>query len=366
MRRCGSDILREVLERGGNPEVWVRFPRLLGDVVFAMPFFGGLHREWDRVAAEAGTKLRWIAVGHASGSALFSEAAPDFIAQSLTEAGGQGKPDPRALMRRWRQAPPAAVINLSQSVRLALSAWLAKVPIRAGDVNNHLGLLYHYRFTYRDLPVPIVERFRPLLAQLTGQDGLRWEPIAPDRFGGLGGPAKLAAAGWSGGPYVTLGFGTNGDAKRWYPEPEKWPALARLLLERGYTPVWLGGPGERERARAFLASAPGSVDLTGATTIPEAVAIQHGAAGNVAIDTGLVHSAAATGRPTVMITAVSKEQEVTPLGPRAITVRGTFLDTRDRTGAANPAFPSAIHRITPERVLHQLLALIEEERGSAG
>ncbi|MDR3672780.1 MAG: hypothetical protein P4L36_18185, partial [Holophaga sp.] len=224
MTCCGSARLREELRKGTSPEVWVRFPRLLGDVIFALPFFGSLQREWNRVAAEAGVELRWITVGHAMGAALFSEASADFITESLTESGGQGKPDPWNLVRRWRENRPAAVINLSQSVRLALGAWLARVPIRAGDVNNHLGFLYHYRFTYRDLPVPIVERFRPLLVQLTGTDGLRWEPISPDRFGGLGGTAKLAAAGWAGGPYVTLGFGTRGDAKRWFPEEEKWPA----------------------------------------------------------------------------------------------------------------------------------------------
>ncbi|MDR3671749.1 MAG: glycosyltransferase family 9 protein [Holophaga sp.] len=363
MTRCGSERLRDSLRKGDRAEVWVRFPRQLGDVVFTLPFLGGLQREWNRVAAEAGAELRWVAVGHAIGAALFSEARPDFIAESLTESGGQGKPDPWNLVRRWRENRPAAVINLSQSVRLALGAWLARVPIRAGDVNNHLGFLYHYPFTYRDLPVAIVERFRPLLVQLTGKDTLRWEPITPERFGGQGGRRKLEAAGWAGEPYVTLGFGTRGDAKRWFSEEEKWPALARLLQARGLAPVWLGGPDERDLGGRLCAAVPGSFDLTGQTTIPEAGALQYHAAGNIAVDTGLVQIAAATGRPTVMVNGMSPEPLIYPLGPRVTSVRGPFLPTE-----AVPSGPdwSAAARIPPERVVRLLEALmLEEAAGNA-
>jgi heptosyltransferase-2 len=362
MNRFGSEILQEELRRGAAPEVWVRFPRNLGDVIFALPFFGSLQREWNPLARAAGVSLRWIAVGHTVGAALFAEAAPDLVAENLVERGGQGKPDPLKLLGRWRERRPAAVINLSQSVRLALAAWMARVPIRGGDVNNHLGFLYHYRFTYRDLPVPIVERFRPLLKQLTGSDDLRWTPVTPERFGGLGGRARLEAAGWRGEPYVTLGFGTRGYGKRWFPERETWPALARLLQRRGLAVVWLGGPDERELGGELAAAAPGSFDLTGQTSIPEACALQHAAAGNVAVDTGLVHTAAATGRPTVMLNGVSPDPLMYPLGPLAIALRGSFVPTEAHPRTDFETYGSTAHRIPPERVAHVLEALMAEER----
>jgi len=339
----------------------VRFPRLLGDVIFSLPFFGSLQRAWNPVAAAAGVRLRWIAVGHAMGAALFSEADPGYVAEALTESGGRGKPDPRSLQRRWRANRPVAVINLSQSVRLALGAWLARVPIRAGDVNNHLGFLYHHRFTYRDLPVPIVERYRPLLVQLTGQDTLCWEPITPERFGGRGALGKLRSLGWAGEPYVALGFGTRGDPKRWFPEEAKWPALARLLQAQGLAVVWLGGPDERDLGSRLAAAVPGSFNLTGQTTIPEACALQHGAAGNIAVDTGLVHTAAATGRPTVMLNSCSPDPLINPLGPLALSVRGPALDLDDRPAPGAQPGGSA-HRIPPERVANLLLALMAEDR----
>lgn len=359
MSLCGSEILKSELERGAKPEVWVRFPRQLGDVIFSLPFFGSLRREWNGVASSLGVKLRWVAVGHAIGAAVFSEAHPDFIAESVIESGGKGKPDPWHLLRRWREDRPVAVINLSQSVRLALAAWMARVPIRAGDVNNHLGMLYHYRFTYRDLPSHVAERFRPLLQQLTGRGDLRWEPLVPETFGGWKGQDKLVAAGWDGRPYITLAFGTRGYSKRWFPEVEKWPELARIFLDQGFGVVWLGGPDEVPLGHDLAARAPGSLDLTGQTTIPEAGAIQHGAYGNVAVDTGLAHTAAGSGRPTVTLIGASSEPLIAPQGPYAVSLRGSVVDVGGHSCSGDTG-GSASYRVSPLRVANVLHAVVAE------
>ncbi len=364
MARDARGVLREQLAAGALPEVWVRFPRQLGDVLFSLPFFGSLQRSWNGIAQEAGARLRWVAVGHAIGAAIFSEAHPDFIAESVLEKGGAGKPDPWHLLRRWRTARPLAVINLSQSVRLALAAWMARVPIRAGDTNNHLGVLYHHGFTYRDLDIHIADRFRPLLMQLAGTDDLRWEPISPSTFGGHGGAAKLRAAGWKGEPYVCLAFGTRGYNKRWFPEEVKWPQLARLLQQRGLAAVWLGGPEERELGGRLAAAVPGSFDLTGQTTIPEACALQHGAYGTVAVDTGLAHTSAATGRPTLTLLGGSYDHLINPFGPYALGIRGPAAETleprADFETCGNPS-----HRVSAQRVLNLLQALALECDGRA-
>ena len=361
MTRCGIEILREQLEQGSaRPEVWVRFPRQLGDVIFALPFFGTLQREWNAVAGELGVKLKWIAVGHAIGAAIFNEAHPDFISESIIETGGQGKPDPWMLLKRWRKDRPVAVINLSQSVRLALAARMAGVPIRGGIADNRLNLLYTHPFRYRDLPIHCAVRFGPLLELLTGKNRLVWTPISPSILGGHGAQAKLRAAGWQGGPYVTLAFGTRGYNKRWFPEHEQWPELARLLQAEGLGVVWLGGPEERALGAELAALAPGSVNMAGDTTIPEACAIQFGALGNVGIDTGLAHTAAATGRPTLTLIGGSPEQLIHPIGPRALTVRGAALDMAEGDPEGDACGASS-HRIAPRRVLKLLKALIDED-----
>jgi ADP-heptose:LPS heptosyltransferase len=365
LARCGTEILREALGSGkAAPEVWIRFPRQLGDVIFAFPFLGALQREWNAAAGALGVKLRWVAVGHAIGAAVFSEAHPDFIAESVIEAGGQGKPDPWMLLSRWRKVRPVAVLNLSQSVRLVLGAWMAGVPIRGGITDNNLTFLYTHPFKYRDLPIHIVQRYEPLLEKLTGSRKLTWLPLTPDRMGGAGGEALLRRAGWNGGPYVTLSFGTRGFNKRWFPETRKWPELARLLQAEGFTAVWLGGPDERDLGAELAALAPGSINLAGLTSIPEACAIQSAAFGNVAIDTGLAHTAAGTGRPTVTIIGASPEPLISPQGPRALTLRGPVLDLTDHDEPGDACGASS-HRVEPGRVL-QVLHVLAREDGPTG
>jgi heptosyltransferase-2 len=356
----GTEALRAHLKRGGaRPEVWIRFPKLLGDVIFSLPFLGSLQREWNAVAAEAGVTLKWVAVGHAIGAAVFSEADPSLIAESVIETGGQGKPDPWMLLRRWRRERPVAVINLSQSVRLILAAWMARVPIRAGIADNHLAMLYTHPFNYRDLPIHIVQRYRPLLEKLTGGADLRWLPITPELLGGAAAPALLRSAGWDGRPYVVLAFGTRGVEKRWFPELENWPELARILMEQGFATVWLGSPDEKPLAAQLAALAPGSLDLTGRTTIPEACAIQHGAYGTVAVDTGLAHTSAGAGRPTVTLMNLSVEHLIHAQGPFSIAVRGADmnLEKGEREG---DAFGGGAHRIRPLRAANLLHALAAE------
>ncbi|WLT33234.1 glycosyltransferase family 9 protein [Geothrix sp. PMB-07] len=360
----GQERLREVLPSFDQPEVWIRFPRQLGDVIFAIPFLHGLQQSWNAVAAAQGKTIRWVAVGHAIGAAIFSEAHPDFIAESVIEAGKDQKPDPWGLIRRWRKQPPVAFINLSQSARLAFAAWTAGVPIRAGIADNSLSLLYHYPFIYRDLPVHLVRRYEPLLEQLTGSSRLEWMPMRPDRLGGEAGFAKLRQAGWQGEPFITLAFGTRGFNKRWFPEVAQWTGIARIAREKGFGVVWLGGPDEVELGNRLAGEVPGSWNLTGQTTMPEACAIQSVAWGNVAVDTGLAHTAAGTGRPTVTVNGVSPEQLINPLGPFALSVRGPCIDvSEDPTPLGPEEIQGTAHRVTPLRVWNLLEGLVMESEG---
>lgn len=362
-KMVGSDILGENLAPGAVREVWVRFPRLLGDVVFTLPFLGTLQAHWNAVAEAKGAALRWVAVGHASGAALFGEAKEGFIARTLIEKGGEGKPEPLALRKAWREHPPVAVINLSQSVRLALAARLANIPIRAGIADNRLRLLYTHSFKYRDLPIHLVKRFAPLLESLTGSPRLQWLPIRPDLFGGEGGFEILRKAGWDGRPFVCLAFGSKGASKRWLPEAETWPDLARRLVAQGLAVVWLGGRDEVAQGAELAALAPGSLDLCGLTTIPQAAALLAGAYGNVAIDTGLAHAGAATGSPLVCVNVHGFEWQMTPQGPFVATVRPAEM----AMDAAEPDRDWELRsdRIRPGRVLNLLHALAAEAAGAA-
>ena len=159
---------------------------------------------------------------------------------------------------------------------------------------------------------------------------------------------------------MTLAFGTRGFPKRWFPEEETWPALARLLQARGLGVVLLGGRDECELGHRIAVMVPGCLDLTGQTSIPEACALQYGAAGNVGLDTGLIHTAAATGRPTVMVNSFSPEPLIQPLGPLAISVRGSFLDTQEHPSPDVLVQAATSHRIPPVRIMNVLEAMMAE------
>jgi len=185
----------------------------------------------------------------------------------------------------------------------------------------------------------------------------------PHNLGGGQGLDLLRRAGWDGRPFVTLAFGTRGYNKRWFPERETWPALARLLVGQGILPVWLGGPDEVALGQELASDAAGSLDLTGKTSIPEACAIQASAYGNVAVDTGLAHTAAATGRPTVVIVGASSENLVSPVGPEVVLLRGCAVDRRPGEFQGLETFGSVTHRVPVLRVLNALHALAGSAEG---
>lgn len=364
MAAVGTEVLRKALKRGANPEVWIRFPRQLGDLMFSLPFVNTLQMEWNRAAREEGATLRWIAVGHDIGASLFAETDPAFISESRIESRGEGKQDPMALARLWRKQPPVAVVNLSQSVRLGLAAWLARVPIRAGDNDNHLRFLYHHTFNYRTPGKHLANRFEDLLEPLTGLRTMQLLPVTPERFGGSSGMDLLRELGWNGEPYIALAFGTRVDIKRWFPEEEKWPELARIFMDRGYRIVWLGGPDEAPLGARLAERVPGSLNATGRTTIPEASAIQYHAFGSVTVDTGLAHTSAATGRPTLAIFGPTFDAACGPQGPHALVLRPPVVDV-DPDPHPGQGSCNGSHRLSAQRVARLFFSLAEEAPAQA-
>ncbi|HWQ08224.1 MAG TPA: glycosyltransferase family 9 protein, partial [Holophaga sp.] len=225
--------------------------------------------------------------------------------------------------------------------------------------------LYTHPFKYRGLQVHLTHRYRSLVEQLTGSPELHWEILTAARFGGQGGMERLKAAGWTGKPYACLAFGTRGDSKRWFPEKETWPVLARLLMEQGLEVVWLGSPGERDLGRELCERAPGSIDLTGTTTIPEAFAILRGAYGTIAIDTGLAHLSAGAGRPTVTLNSHSPEKLIQPIGPFATMLNGPMVDLFEGQSRDWKVLSPSMLRLPMARIASTLHLLALESRGAA-
>lgn len=124
------------------------------------------------------------------------------------------------------------------------------------------------------------------------------------------------------GQVVALGIGSqNSRAKRW--PAERYAGLAdRLAAEAGAAVILVGTKEDSDAAaRVMKDAALPVVDLTGKTTLSEAVAILAVADLLVANDMGLAHVAAAVGTPTIVIFGPTKHETTRPFSSNVLIVR---------------------------------------------
>lgn len=127
-------------------------------------------------------------------------------------------------------------------------------------------------------------------------------PAAPD-YGIATAPARCVPSGTFRGTEAILLTATSRDDKLW-PE-ERWIAAGRALHERGLTCLLPAGSAtERERATRIAQAIPGAVALP-PLSLPELAAQLVAARIVIGVDTGLVHLAAALGRPTLALFCAS-------------------------------------------------------------
>lgn len=210
------------------------------------------------------------------------------------------------------------VLVLPNSWKSALPPWFAGIPLRTGFRGEaRWGLLNDLR-TLDPLALPqMADRFaalalpdgaalpaplpRPALHSTTAQQQQLLARLDLDA-------ARLAVAFCPGAEY--------GPAKRW---PEKhYAALARLLAARGYA-IWLiGSPKDRVVAETIAQQAAGlCTNLCGRTDIAEATDLLAAARLVVTNDSGLMHVAAAVGRPVIALYGSSSPQFTPPLAADA-------------------------------------------------
>ena len=112
--------------------------------------------------------------------------------------------------------------------------------------------------------------------------------------------------------------------KRW--PAERYAELAALLSARGITPVTLGGDTERDLGAAIRARCAEAIDLTGATTHADIVAIGRRALWAIGNDTGPMHLLAGSGAAsTVLFSAASDPARTAPRGARVMILRRDSL-----------------------------------------
>lgn len=129
-------------------------------------------------------------------------------------------------------------------------------------------------------------------------------------------------------------------AKRW--PAERFGALAALLAARGISSVVLGGQAEAPLAGVIRAACPGSIDLTGRTTLADIAGLAVQARFAIGNDTGPMHLIAAMGCPALVLFSAASDPALTaPRGPDGawpVVLRAPVLADLDveRVAAALP------------------------------
>lgn len=98
---------------------------------------------------------------------------------------------------------------------------------------------------------------------------------------------------------VAIAPGTIWETKHW--GSDKFAAVARSFLNRGFAVVLIGSPRERAVCEEVVRLAPGAVDLAGETTLTELAALIRRSTISITNDSGPMHLAVALNRPVVSV-----------------------------------------------------------------
>lgn len=154
-----------------------------------------------------------------------------------------------------------------------------------------------------------------------------------------------------------------------YGPAKRWPAayfagLAERLQSKGWQ-VWIfGSSKERSYAQEIIQKSPNCIDLTGKTSLVEAVDLLSLSQAVVTNDSGLMHIAAAVQRPLVVLYGSSTPAFTPPLSLNVEIVH-LGLDCSPCFKRSCPlGHFNCMRQISPDVVLTKLLALIENDQDS--
>ncbi len=275
----------------------------LGDVVVAAPLASALRR------AHPSARLVWLVEDRCAG-AIEGHPALDRVLvfprarlRALARAGRLPTllREARAFLCELRAAGPFDLaLDVQGLLKSAILTLLSGARERIGLLSREGGgLLMTQVERRRRASDRIGQQYRSLLEGMGIDPGELLPELAVGEEDRREAARLLAEAGVEGRFAVFCPFTTR-PQKHWLNE--RWAQAARELAERGLKVVVLGGPGDREAARALTAHfPPGSADLSGATSVKGAAAVIERAALLVGVDTGLTHFGVALGVPLVAL-----------------------------------------------------------------
>ncbi len=276
------------------PRILVVAPNWIGDALMAQPLLARLHEK------RPGLRIDVLAPGWVAPVVRRMPEVAEVIDTPLRHG-------PLQLGARWRLGRDLKHRRYDQAIVLpntwkaALVPFFADIPLRSGYVGeSRYGLL---NLLYRKAAGDERPDMRLFYAALSERPGT--PPSAPLPRPQLRvDPQEIAAAKAKfgiEGSYAALCPGAEfGTAKR-------WPYFGELSQRLALPVVALGSPADVESASGIRGT-----NLVGKTTLDEAASLIAGASAVVSNDSGLMHVAAALGRPLVALFGSSSPEHTPP------------------------------------------------------
>ena len=269
------------------PRILVVAPNWIGDALMAQPLLARLHQRRPGLRLEA-LAPDWIAPVLRRMPEV-QEVLPAPLRHGALELGARWRLARELLARRYDEA-----LVLPNSWKSALIPFLARVPLRKGYVGEaRYGLLNR---TVKSSGEPMRRHYARLA------DGAL-DAVLPDVQLNVS-PEEMQSARdkfRTGKSYAVLCPGAE------YGPAKRWPYFAALAARLDLPAVLLGSAKDAEAAGGI-----GGLNLVGRTSLDEAVALIAGAAFVVSNDSGLMHIAAALGRPQVALFGSSSPLHTPP------------------------------------------------------
>ncbi len=305
-------------ERKKIKRLLIRSTNWIGDAVMTTPAVCAIRRNFPSAHVSMLAKP-WVAP-------VFAH-SPDVDEIIVYDANGRhhGVVGTVRLAKDLRAYRFDAAILLQNAIEAALIAFMAGIPNRIGfDTDARRMLLTHP--VHCTTAIKSIHQTGYYLKMLEGAGLVAGEQtlalsVGPENRQRAG--RILSAYGIT--PVVRV-VGLNpsatfGPAKQWFPE--RYAALGdRLNKDLDATVLIFGGPSDRELGRTIsrMMAAP-SIDLSGRTTLDEAMALIDRCDAFVTNDSGLMHVAAALNTPLVAIFGSTNSTTTSPYSDTSRIVR---------------------------------------------
>jgi len=322
-------------------------PNWIGDTLLAQPLFARLHASRPGLALHA-VAPAWTAPVLARMPEI-EEVIETPLVHGRLQLGARLRLAGVLRENRYDEA-----IVLPNSWKSALAPFLAGIPRRVGFIGEARYGLLNVRYRLHEAAVPLMADRYAALAAPSGEPPPR--PLAPPRLEVDEANLAIAVARFGldrSRPVAAFCPGAEyGPAKRW--PARHFAALARALAARGRR-VWLiGSPADRAIGDEIAGLAGGAaINLCGRTDLAAAIDLLSVAEVVVSNDSGLMHVAAALGRPLVALYGSSSPAHTPPLAPARLVSLGIECSPCFQRECPLGHF-KCMNDLLPERVLAEI------------